>query len=93
VPLKENTRTFHQFHSEKSVHLQFIIKMQPTRCYVSQFFISLKCCTCFRGYLRPSSGAQTVHKASGICQTLLQPAAIMVGIELVSFSEVKNLET
>jgi ribosomal protein S27E len=29
-------------------------------------FISIKCSTCFRRFLRPSSGAQIVHTASGI---------------------------
>jgi hypothetical protein len=46
-------------------------------------FISIKRSTCFRRFLRPSSGAQTVHTASGICQTLLLPVAIMVVRELV----------
>jgi ribosomal protein S27E len=46
-------------------------------------FISIKCSACFRRLLRPSSGAQIVHTASGISQTLLLPASIMVGIELV----------
>jgi hypothetical protein len=46
-------------------------------------FISIKRSTCFRRFLRPSSGAQTVHTASGICQTLPLTAAIIVGMELV----------
>jgi ribosomal protein S27E len=45
-------------------------------------FISIKCSICFRRLLRPSSGAQTVHRAPGICQTLLLTAVIMVGMEL-----------
>jgi hypothetical protein len=45
-------------------------------------FISIKHSTCFRQFLHPSSGAQTVHTASGICQNLLQPAAVMVGISI-----------
>ena len=31
-------------------------------------FISVRRCTCFRRFFRPSSGAQTAHTASGICQ-------------------------
>jgi hypothetical protein len=53
-----------------------IPKMQSTRCYVSQFFYFNKMLYMFRQFLRPSSGAQTIHTASGICQTLLLPAAI-----------------
>jgi hypothetical protein len=45
--------------------------------------ISIKCSTWFRRFLFPSSGAQTVYTASGICQTLLLATAIMVGMELV----------
>jgi hypothetical protein len=40
-------------------------------------FSSIKRSTGFRRFLRPSPGAQTVHTASGICQTMLLPAAIM----------------
>jgi hypothetical protein len=37
---------------------------------------SSRSCTCFRRFFRPSSGAQTVHTASGICQAcLLLPLA------------------
>jgi hypothetical protein len=36
----------------------------------------------FQAVPHPSSGAQTVHTASGICQTLLLPAAILVVMEL-----------
>ena len=32
-------------------------------------FISLRRSTCFRRFFSPSSGAQTAHTASGICQT------------------------
>jgi hypothetical protein len=62
------------------VHLQHIPKLQPTKCYVSQFIYFNKRSTCFTLFLRPSSGAQTVHTASGICQTLLKPATVMVGM-------------
>jgi len=34
-------------------------------------FISVKRCTCFRRFFRPSSGLKTAHTASGICQTKL----------------------
>jgi len=32
-------------------------------------FISVRRSTCFRRVFRPSSGAQTAHTGSGICQT------------------------
>jgi hypothetical protein len=47
-------------------------------------FTSIKSATCFRRSLRPSSGAQTVYTASGICPTLLLPVAILVQLELQS---------
>jgi hypothetical protein len=58
--------------------------MQSTRCYVSQYiyFNKIKRSTCFRRFPLPSSGAQIVHTASGLSQTLLLPAAIMVEMEL-----------
>jgi hypothetical protein len=34
-------------------------------------FISGNCCTCFGWYLHPSSGAQTVSRASGIRHTVM----------------------
>jgi hypothetical protein len=45
-------------------------------------FISIKCSACFRRFLCPSSGAETVHTASCNFQTLQLPDAIMVGMEL-----------
>jgi hypothetical protein len=49
---------------------------------LSNLFISIKCSTFFRRFLHPTSGAQTVHTASGICQTLLLTAAVVFGMEL-----------
>jgi hypothetical protein len=58
------------FDIHRSVHLQYVPKVQPTRCYVfSVLFISTKRSTCFRRFLCPSSAAQTLSTASGICQT------------------------
>ena len=45
-------------------------------------FISMNCSTCFRRFLRPSSGAKTVHTASGIVKPILLPAAIVDEMEL-----------
>jgi hypothetical protein len=85
--LGENTHTVKknkgalvvEFDIRKSAHLQYIPRMLPTRCYtLLNLFISIKRSTCFRRFLRPSSGAQTVRTASGICQIV----AVMVGMEL-----------
>jgi hypothetical protein len=54
---------------------QCVPKVQPTKCYISRLAISIKRSTCFRRLLHPTSGAQTVHTASGIFQTLLLSAA------------------
>ena len=36
----------------------YISKLQPTRCNVSWFIYFYRCSTCFRQFLRPSSGVQ-----------------------------------
>jgi len=51
-------------------------------------FISINCSTCFRRFLRPSSGVQTVHTASGIFKPILLPAAIVDEMELRSISSI-----
>jgi len=44
---------------------------------LQQFILSENCSTCFGWYHHTSSGAQiTISTASGICHTLLLPAAI-----------------
>jgi hypothetical protein len=45
-------------------------------------FIFINCSTSFRQFLRPSSGAQTVHTGSGIVKPILLPAAIVDEIEI-----------
>jgi len=40
-----------------TVHHEYLSKLQPTRCNVSWFIYFYKCFTCFRRFLRPSSGA------------------------------------
>jgi hypothetical protein len=42
-------------------------------------FISIKCSTCFRRFLRPSSGAQIVHTASGIVKPFCCPLLSWLG--------------
>jgi hypothetical protein len=41
-----------------------------------------QCSTCFRRFLHQSSGAQTVHTASGICQVCLLPPLAWVSWQL-----------
>jgi len=45
-------------------------------------FISINFSTCFRRFLRPSSGAQTVHTASGIVKPIPLPAFIVDEMEI-----------
>ena len=47
-------------------------------------FISINCCTCFRRFLRPSSGAQNCTYSVRYCQT--NTAAIVDEMELSSIS-------
>ena len=59
--------------------------MYPTRCNVTQFILFGNCSTCFGWYLHPSPGAHTtVSTASGICHTVLLPAAIVEELGLQS---------
>ena len=52
------------------IYIYIYIYIYPTRCNVTQFILSGKCSTCFGSYLHPSSGAQTVSTASGICPSV-----------------------
>jgi hypothetical protein len=45
------------FHIHMSVHRKYNSKLQPTRCNVSWFIYFYRLSTCFRRFLRPSSGA------------------------------------
>ena len=44
-----------------------ISKLQPTRCKVVWFIYFYKCSTCFRRFLRPSSGAQNCTYSFRYC--------------------------
>jgi len=56
---------------------QFYVNKCPTRCYYTQFILSVNCCTCFGWFLHPSSGAQIiVSTASGTSRPLLLLVAI-----------------
>ena len=58
----------------------YISEVQPTRCKVSRF-ISTKCFTSFRRFLRPSSGAQNCTCCVRYCQPIMLLAAIVDEME------------
>jgi len=57
------------------VHLISNSKLQPTRCNVSWFTYFYRCSTCFRRFLRPSSGAHNCTYSFRDWQPILLPAA------------------
>ena len=60
-----------KFNVHGSVHRKYIPIHIQQDATLRSLFISGNCCTCFRWYLHPSSGAHTtVSTASGICQTV-----------------------
>ena len=58
-------------------------KLQPTRCNVSWFIYFYRRSTCFRRFLRPSSGAHKCTCSFMYCQPILLLAATMEEMELV----------
>ena len=54
-----------------------VSKLQPTRCNVSWFIYFYRCSTCFRWFLRSSSGAHNCTYSFRYCQPILLPAAIV----------------
>jgi len=46
------------FDIHMSMHHEYISKLQPTICNIYWFIYFYRCSTCFRRFLRPSSGAQ-----------------------------------
>jgi hypothetical protein len=66
-----------------SVHRRYISKYKQQDVTSYNVFISVKCPTCFRRFLRPSSGAQKLfiqHRV--IVKPLLLPVAIVEELEL-----------
>ena len=57
--------TQYKFDVHGSVHRKRILKYNQQDATLHNLFVSVKCSTCFKRYLRPSSGAQTVYTASG----------------------------
>ena len=54
------------FDIQLSVHLKYNSKLQPKSCNVPWFIYFYRRSTCFRQFLRPSSGAHKCKTASGI---------------------------
>jgi hypothetical protein len=78
------------FDIHKSVHLQYIRKMQPTRCYVSPFFYFIKFLYMFQAGHPPIIRSSVCTYSFWYCQNLLLPSAIMIGMEL-QFIEINKL--
>jgi len=53
-------------------------KLQPTRCNVSKFIYFYRRSTCFRQFLRPSSGAYNCTYSFRFCQPILLLATTVV---------------
>jgi len=66
-----------------SVHRKYISKLQPTRCKFSWFIYFYRRCTCFRRFLRPSSGAHDCTYSFRYFQPVLLLAAIVDEMELI----------
>ena len=69
------------FDIHMSVHRQYNSKLQPTKCDVSWFIYSYRCSTCFRRFLRPSSGTHNCTYSFRYCQSVLLLAAIVDEME------------
>ena len=67
-------------HNDKQMHNWIIhnSKLQPTRCNVSWFIYFYRRFTCFRRFLRPSSGAHNCTYSFRYCQPILLLAATVV---------------
>ena len=81
IMLKKLNATFWQFDIHMSMHRKYNSKLQPTRCNVSYFVYFYRHCTCFRRFLRPSSGAHNCTYSFRYCQPILLLAAIMDEME------------
>ena len=60
-----------------------ISKLKPKRCNVSWFIYFYRCITCFRRFLRPSSGAQDCTYSFRYCYSMLLLSVIVDEMELI----------
>ena len=58
------------FEIRGSVHRKRVFKYNQQEAMLTNLLISVTCSKCFRRFLRPSSGAQTVYTASGTLSNL-----------------------
>jgi hypothetical protein len=77
-----------RFDIHMSMHRNIIPKLQPTRCNISWFIYFYRRSTCFRRFLRPSSGAHNCTYSFRYCQPILLPAATVEELEFHMFQAV-----
>ena len=75
VPQFIYSKTSLSSDNHMSVHRKYNSKLQPTRCNISFFLYFSRCPTCFRRFLRPSSGAHNCTYNFIYCQPVLLLAA------------------
>ena len=68
-----------------SAHHKYNSKLQPTRCSVSWLIYFYRRSTCFRRFLRPSSGARNCTYSFRYCQPVLLLAAVVDEMGLFLF--------
>ena len=75
-----------KFYIQISVQHEYISKLQPTRWDVSWFIYFYRRSTCFRRFLRPSSGTHNCTYSFRYCQPILLLAATVDEMERSSIS-------
>ena len=72
-----------KFDVHGSVHRKRIFKYNQQDATLHSLFICVKCSTCFRRFLRPSSGAQNcIYSIGYLVKPLLLPATVLEELEL-----------
>jgi hypothetical protein len=74
------------FDVHMSVHLNIITNYSQQDAVSLEFIYFYRCCTCFRRFLRPSSGAHNCTCSFRYCQSILLLAVIVEEMELLSIS-------
>ena len=75
-----------EFDIHMSVHRKYNSTLQPRRCNVSWYIYFYRHSTCFRRFLRPSSGAHNCTYSLRYCQPIMLLAAVVDEMELRSIS-------
>ena len=66
-------------------HISYISKYNQQDATLHNLFISVKCCTCIRRFLRPSSGAQNcIYSIGYFAKPLLLPATVVEEMKLLA---------